>query len=92
MMRGHFTGFPHLNTEDFVVAESQGLIANRANEFLNSGDLAIVRMRRILLDLVREAMAKGPGPTVDHEAISYEKVRAEVFISEHSNVWKLRAA
>ncbi len=53
MKQGHFTGFPqHLTTEDLVIAESQGPILDRTREYLNTGDAALVRLRRLLLEAV----------------------------------------
>lgn len=59
MRNGHFSGFPqHITTEDLVICESQGGIVDRSKEFLNTGDIAIVRLRRILLREVRSFMAR----------------------------------
>ncbi|WP_260858692.1 aromatic ring-hydroxylating dioxygenase subunit alpha [Paraburkholderia sp. BCC1885] len=75
MRHGSFTGFTHVTTEDFAVASSAGPIADRTNEFLNSGDLAIVRLRRQLLNAVRE-FEDGRQPTLaDHAAIDYGSIR-----------------
>jgi phthalate 4,5-dioxygenase len=50
MRRGHFTRFPqHLTTEDLAIVTSQGPIVDRTKKFLNSGDGALVRLRRLLL-------------------------------------------
>lgn len=86
MMRGHFSGFTHLNTEDFAVAESQGMIADRSKEFLNTGDLAVVRMRKILLALLREN--GGSDARFGHDSVDYGKVRAHSDIMEDASRWK----
>jgi len=53
MRNGHFSGFPqHITTEDLVIATSQGPIVDRTKEYLNSGDGALVRLRRVLLQAV----------------------------------------
>lgn len=55
MKRGHFSGFPqHLATEDFAMFLSQGAIHDRTTEQLCMSDAAIVRLRRILLEAVRD--------------------------------------
>jgi len=55
MKRGHFSGFPqHLATEDFAMFMSQGDIFDRSEEQLCEADLAIVRLRRVLLQTVRQ--------------------------------------
>lgn len=66
MKRGSFSGFnQHLFHEDTVVGQSQGRIAARAKEFLNGGDLGVVRMRSLLLRLAQEfAAGKPPAPLV----------------------------
>jgi phthalate 4,5-dioxygenase oxygenase subunit len=54
MADGHWSGFDqHAFTEDFAIMLSQGAIASRTDEQLNSGDQAVVRVRKILLDSVR---------------------------------------
>ncbi|SEB12205.1 Rieske 2Fe-2S domain-containing protein [Paraburkholderia sartisoli] len=89
MMRGHFSGFGHLNTEDFAACESQGAIADRSKEFLNSGDLAVVRLRRLLLDLVREHQAtEGNSSGFPHDSMDYHRVRAHVDTVKDESVWK----
>jgi hypothetical protein len=51
---GHFSGFPQsVLHEDVGVQMSMGPIVDRSRETLCGTDLAIVRMRRFLLDLVR---------------------------------------
>jgi phenylpropionate dioxygenase-like ring-hydroxylating dioxygenase large terminal subunit len=92
MMRGHFTGFPHLNTEDFATAESMGPIADRSQEFLSSSDLAIVRLRRVLLNLVKESVAKGGAPVLNHQDIAYDAIRARGYITDNPSIWKLQVA
>ena len=55
MKRGHFSGFPqHLATEDFAMFMSQGEIFDRSEEQLCDADLAIVRLRRVILQTVRQ--------------------------------------
>lgn len=50
MARGHFSGFTDsLLQEDLVVQVSMGPIVNRVNDHLSSADMAIVRMRKMLL-------------------------------------------
>lgn len=79
MGNNSFSGFSHINTEDFAVAMSQGPIVDRSNEFLNSGDLAVVRMRRLLLGAVRN-FVKGES---DAAPIPYGTFRASGGILPH---------
>jgi phthalate 4,5-dioxygenase len=58
MKRGHATGFPqHLGTEDFAMFMGQGRIVDRTREHLCSADGAVQRVRRALLNAVREFQA-----------------------------------
>jgi phthalate 4,5-dioxygenase oxygenase subunit len=76
MKRGHFTGFPqHLTTEDLAVITSQGPIVDRTKEFLNNGDGAVVRLRRLLLQSVREFMAGEVPRLARHDSIAYPTIR-----------------
>jgi phthalate 4,5-dioxygenase len=72
MERGEsWTGIPGVIFEDYAVAESIPIV-DRTKEFLGSGDVAIVRMRRDLLSRVAE-------PEAVHErvaSVSYRSMRA----------------
>jgi phenylpropionate dioxygenase-like ring-hydroxylating dioxygenase large terminal subunit len=89
MARGHFSGFPHLNTEDFAVGESQGPIADRSIEYLNAGDRAVVQLRRQLLDLVEETQKlNGEAAAFPHDKIDYGHVRAYADVREDASTWR----
>ena len=89
MRNGHFTGFPqHITTEDLVICTSQGPIVDRTCEFLNSGDIAIVRLRRILL---REVRAFGESESQDgtrYDHVSYDKLRARAVMLPPGSDWR----
>jgi len=51
-----WSGVPGVIFEDYLVAESIPIV-DRTREFLGSGDLAIVRMRRELLERIRQSEA-----------------------------------
>ncbi len=88
MTRGHFSGFPgHLNTEDFAVCLGQGPIANRSKEYLNQGDLAIVRLRRLLLEGVRKYADRADRPVGD-QAVPYAQIRASAGILSPGETWQ----
>lgn len=62
MAAGHFTGFgTNIVEEDMVVQLSMGPIADRTEEMLSTSDVAIVRLRRLLLDALK-ADANGEAP------------------------------
>jgi phthalate 4,5-dioxygenase len=54
MKAGHMTGINNLLTEDMIVAESMGPIADRTGEYLGSSDAAVARFRRIFIEAIRD--------------------------------------
>jgi phenylpropionate dioxygenase-like ring-hydroxylating dioxygenase large terminal subunit len=54
MNAGHMTGVNNLLTEDMLVAETMGPIADRTGEYLGSSDAAVARFRRLFLEAIRE--------------------------------------
>ncbi len=52
-----FTGIQGVSEQDAAIQDSQGPIADRTREHLGPTDIGIVRMRRLLLQLVREELA-----------------------------------
>lgn len=87
MRRGHFTGFPqHLTTEDLVIITSQKPIVNRTREFLNSGDGALIRLRRQLLNALA-ASAGGAIPSPD-DAINYANIRGVSGVLQAGTAWQ----
>ena len=62
MKNGHFTGFPqHLLTEDLAVNTSMKPIVDRTKEQLNAADMAIVNVRRAIIEAVKQ-FAGGDAP------------------------------
>jgi len=57
----NYTGIQGTNTQDFAVQESMGAIYDRTREHLGSADTAIIQMRRLLLEAVRD-VAEGRDP------------------------------
>jgi phenylpropionate dioxygenase-like ring-hydroxylating dioxygenase large terminal subunit len=89
MARGHFSGFGHLNTEDFAVGESQGPIADRSKEWLNAGDRAVVEMRKLLLGLVGQTdNENGKIAAFPHDKIDYPRVRAYADVTSDASTWR----
>jgi phenylpropionate dioxygenase-like ring-hydroxylating dioxygenase large terminal subunit len=54
MANGHMTGINNLLTEDMIIAETMGPIADRSGEYLGSSDAAVARFRRIFLEAIHE--------------------------------------
>jgi phthalate 4,5-dioxygenase len=88
MADGHFSGFSHVNTEDFAVAQSQGQILDRATEYLNEGDRAVVMMRRQLLDTARAYESGAPMPLAEHKSIPYPQLRADALELPAGEPWQ----
>src|SRR5690348_6591423 len=57
-----YTGIRGVREEDLAVQESMGPIYDRRTEHLGSSDLAIIAMRRRLLDAVRALADAGEAP------------------------------
>jgi phthalate 4,5-dioxygenase oxygenase subunit len=68
-----FSGLDGINVQDFVVQESMGRIYDRTKEHLGVSDLAVIRMRRVMLDSVRRFMAGGD-PVALAQPVPYEKL------------------
>lgn len=68
-----WTGVPGVIFEDYAVAESIPIV-DRTREFLGSGDLAIVRTRRILLERIK--LSTEDKECVFADEIDYRSLRA----------------
>lgn len=89
MRNGSFSGFTeHFMLEDFAVAESQGTIADRTQEFLNEGDRAVMRFRRLLLDNVKAFAEGGDAPLSRVEEIPYPAIHASADIVRTGTEWR----
>ncbi len=88
MKQGSFSGFgDNVLTEDMVVQLSMGPITDRSEEFLSEADLAIVHMRRLLLQSVRDWQA-GRNPVGAGPGIDYANIRATGGIVPKDKVWR----
>jgi phthalate 4,5-dioxygenase oxygenase subunit len=79
----NYTGIEGTNTQDFAVQESMGPIYDRTQERLGTADTAIIQMRRLLLEAVKDVMdgkdplgAQGQGSTIRP---------AQMYLPEDSN-------
>ena len=88
MAAGHWSGFHHVNTEDFAAAVSQGPITDRSQEYLNSGDRAVILARKLLLDSVKEFRAGKPVRLAQHEEIPYPQIRPVADVLPDSAEWR----
>jgi phthalate 4,5-dioxygenase oxygenase subunit len=57
-----FTGIKGVRAQDAMVTESAGPIADRTREHLGSSDIAVVAMRRTLIEAASNCAASGEAP------------------------------
>jgi phthalate 4,5-dioxygenase oxygenase subunit len=74
-----FSGIQGLVTQDMAMQETMGPIVDRSREHLGTSDIAIITMRRVLLDSVKAFQAGQPpvglaGGYDPSEIVSYERV------------------
>jgi nitrite reductase/ring-hydroxylating ferredoxin subunit len=84
---GHATGLASLAMEDIAMAESQGPIADRSQEYLGSSDSVITRFRRMLIEQFR-GYAGGRVPPSLAGDLPYESRRAHAVIHSESVDWR----
>ncbi|MGW4340009.1 Rieske 2Fe-2S domain-containing protein [Rhodococcus koreensis] len=82
-----FSGMTGNQVEDLGIQESMGPIEDRSREHLGTSDLAIIRMRRLILDSARK-YAKGETPIGLGRNFSYEEIRAAEKMIEPGTSWK----
>ena len=72
-----FTGIEGINNQDLAIQESMGPIVDRTKENLSASDMAIVSVRRLLLEAARTVADGGDPPGVGatyYEARAIDKV------------------
>ena len=88
---GSFSGISGVNNEDMAMQESMGPIYDRSKEHLGTSDVAVIRMRRLMLDSVRRFQAGGV-PLGLEEPFDYRKLRAEEKIIPLEQPWQVVGA
>jgi len=81
-----YTGLYGTTMQDIAVQESMGPIQDRSIEHLGMTDKAIVRMRRILLNLARQA-ADGKEPVIPALECDYAAVKSAAAIVTRGDDW-----
>ena len=76
MKEGHWTGLRTLQFEDFIVEEAMGPLVDRSREYLGSSDSIIIRVRRMMLQALRDYGAGRVSFGPDHDRDIYRRVRA----------------
>jgi phthalate 4,5-dioxygenase oxygenase subunit len=88
MERGEsFSGIHGVNMEDMVVQESMGPLYDRRREHLGASDAAVIRLRRVLLDALRDCDA-GLAPPGLGEPIAYARLAAEERLVPKETPWQ----
>jgi phthalate 4,5-dioxygenase oxygenase subunit len=92
MRAGSFTGMHGVNVEDIAVQESMGAMYDRGKEHLGASDIAVIRMRRVMLEGVRRFMDEGGPPVGLAEPVAYETLRADERMVAHGLRWQAETA
>jgi phthalate 4,5-dioxygenase oxygenase subunit len=82
-----YSGIFGVNVQDIAVQESMGSIYDRTREHLGASDVAVIRMRRLMLDSVRR-FQEGGTPLGLERPVPYEKLSAEERIIPLSTPWQ----
>jgi phthalate 4,5-dioxygenase oxygenase subunit len=87
MRRGEsFTGIAGVNQQDIAVEESMGRLYDRSKEHLGAGDVAVIRMRRLMIDAAR-AVERGELPLGLGKNVPWNTLRAEEGTHARSVPW-----
>lgn len=87
MQNGSFTGIHGVQNQDMAVQESMGAIYDRTREHLATSDVAVIRMRRLMLDSVRR-FDEGEAPLALRVPIDYSKVKVMEKMIGVDESWK----
>jgi phthalate 4,5-dioxygenase oxygenase subunit len=87
MKRGDFTGIAGFPNQDVAVQESMGRTVDRSREHLGTSDVAIIRMRRRMLESVRR-FTEGRAPIGLDAPVDYAGLRAEQAVIPIDRPWQ----
>jgi len=82
------SGLRGVQVEDAVIQESMGPIYDRSTEHLGTTDIAVVRMRSLLLRSVRGFVREEKTPLGLNKKIPYERLRGEEAIISRETTWQ----
>jgi hypothetical protein len=87
MKNGSFTGINGFSNQDMALQESMGPIVDRTQEHLGTSDIAIIRMRKRMLEAVRKFQNGEPliGLT---PGMPYDKIRSEQLVVPIEQPWQ----
>jgi phthalate 4,5-dioxygenase oxygenase subunit len=86
-----YTGIRGIREEDLAVQESMGEIYDRSQEHLGSADLAVIAMRRRLLEAVNALAERGELPYEAQRPEAYH-VRSAALVLSRKVIWNEGAA
>jgi phthalate 4,5-dioxygenase oxygenase subunit len=87
MKRDRFSGIRGTVVEDQAVQESMGKIYDRSKEHLATSDMAVIRMRRLMLNAVK-AVEAGETPIGLRSPVPYDSIRGEERTIPISTPWQ----
>jgi phthalate 4,5-dioxygenase oxygenase subunit len=89
MERGtSFSGIQGVQIEDAVVQESMGPIFDRTQEHLGASDVAVIRMRRLMIDAARALAERGEAPFAVDRRNDYSDIQALERIIPRADNWQ----
>lgn len=88
MRNGSWTGISGVNMEDIAVEESMGPIFDRTKEHLGTSDVAVIRMRRLMIDSARALAEEGEVPVGLREPVVWHRLRAEEAMLPLDATWE----
>jgi hypothetical protein len=82
------SGIVGANIQDIAVEESMGPIFDRTKEHLGTSDIAVIRMRRLMIDAARALADRGEPPIGLGPDVQLEHLRAEEAMLPHADPWE----
>jgi phenylpropionate dioxygenase-like ring-hydroxylating dioxygenase large terminal subunit len=89
--RRSYTGIRGIREEDLAVQESMGPVCDRTTEHLGSADLAVIAMRRRMLEAVHALAERGEVPYEAQNPDAY-RVRSAALVLSRAVEWHTGAA
>src|SRR5205814_7405256 len=87
MKAGNWSGIVGVNSQDFAMVESMGPIIPRHKEHLGATDIAVIAMRRRLLQAVK-AFQAGEDPPGTQASIRYDQIVSEEKFVPNDMPWQ----
>jgi phthalate 4,5-dioxygenase len=87
MKNGSWVGIEGFQNQDIAAQESMGAVVDRSQEHLGTSDIAVIRMRRRMLQNVRGHEA-GEAPIGTDPAIPYPKIMSEQRVIPIDQPWQ----